>query len=215
MPGLRFYNQRSRHEHSISTPPLESCLPGAVGKPASVQLGSGAKVTFRRPAASNFRQADRAPGERGVAAVPSRISTPDHLAVIRPPAAACLTARPPASVRSTAAWTLVETSGQTLFASRGRKLRGFFGSPEPCRSISSDASLASGRSVAPTSGVTSGRLIRARRGARQCRRRSETEAPSIARDRSGRSCESPSRRAVPAGRPERLPRVFTGVRDTG
>jgi hypothetical protein len=41
--------------------------------------------------------------------------------------------------------------------------------------------------------------------------RSEIEAPSIVRDRSGRSRESPFRRAAPAGRPVQLPRVFTVV----
>ena len=43
------------------------------------------------------------------------------------------------------------------------------------------------------------------------RSRSEIEAPSIVRDRSGRSREIPFRRAAPAGRPVQLPRVFTVV----
>jgi len=72
---------------------------------------------------------------------PSRGSTPDHLAVIRPPAAARLTARPPASVRSTPLWALVRDELLDAFASRGRELRRFFGSPDLCRSISSDTPL--------------------------------------------------------------------------
>lgn len=41
---------------------------------------------------------------------------------------------------------------------------------------------------------------------------SRSKVPSIVRDRSGRSCESPPRRAESAGRPAQVPRVFTGVR---
>jgi hypothetical protein len=37
--------------------------PGAVGNPASVQLGSGAKVTLRRPTASNFSPGRSSTGE--------------------------------------------------------------------------------------------------------------------------------------------------------
>jgi hypothetical protein len=87
-------------------------------------------------------------------------STPDHLAVIRPPAAACLTARPPASARSTAAWTLSRPAGE---------LRRFFGSPD---ALSTDILWylvrAAGRG--PGEGVTSNRLITARRGHVNARR---------------------------------------------
>jgi len=132
MPRLRFYNQRSRHEHSISTPPPETAYQASWVTPPTSSSGSGRRMPCGAPQPQTFaRQIEHREERRCRRSV--RGSTPDHLAVIRPPAAACLTARLPASVRSTAAWTLVATSGPTLFASRGRELRRFFGSPDPCR----------------------------------------------------------------------------------
>jgi hypothetical protein len=73
MPRNRFYNRRSRHEHPCVDTTFGDCPPSAVGKPAGVPLR------------------DR-PGARRVSAtLPG--TAPDHLAVIRPPTAARLTAR--------------------------------------------------------------------------------------------------------------------------
>jgi len=72
---LRFYNRRSRHEHPFATPPQETVRRAAPGKPFTVQ---------RRQTEHRFRQ--------GVATSLSVCTAPDHLAVIQPPAAACLTA---------------------------------------------------------------------------------------------------------------------------
>jgi hypothetical protein len=83
---------------------------------------------------------------------------PDRLSVIRPPAAVRLTAHLPASVRSTAAWTLARPSGE---------LRRFFGSPDALSIRPSDtsfSSLPSARSPRGEVGPLSGRLILARRG---------------------------------------------------
>lgn len=182
MPGLRFYNQRSRHEHSISTPPLETSC-------------QAPWVTPRGLASRPF------PGTRGVATSISG-PAPDHLAVIRPPAAACLTARPPASVRSTFRTDARAPSGESSGA--------FSAHRTPCRSIPL-APLLGRPSASPASGSASNRLARAHRGRVNAGGYAETEVPSIARGRSGRSCESPSRRSAPAGRPAQRPRVFTGV----
>jgi hypothetical protein len=113
-----------------------------------------------------------------------------------------LTARLPASVRST-------FRAGARAPPRG-ELRRFFGSPD---ALSIDPSGTSVRAAGPVpaSGSISSRLVRAHRERVNAGGSAETEVPSIARDRSGRSCESPSRRAAPAGRPAQLPRVFTGV----
>jgi len=126
MPRLRFYNQRSRHEHSTSTPPSETA-----------------------------RRADRASGEVRCCHLAVLGATPDHLAVIRPPTAACLTARAPASVRSTAASALAR-------AAVG--LRRFFGSPECPVDRDPPRPLCGRLVMVPASGSTSSHLIAARRG---------------------------------------------------
>jgi hypothetical protein len=109
MPRLRFYNRRSRHEHSMSTPPLET-------------LAERRGQARRRPVARS--------SIGGRCRHLTLCSTPDHLAVIRPPAAACLTARPPASVRSTRRTELAWASCRTLNAPRDREHRRLFSSPD-------------------------------------------------------------------------------------
>ena len=93
--------------------PSGDCLPIARGSPR--------RLTASRPA----------PGElvrcRHLA---FQDPAPDRLSVIRPPAAMRLTAHLPASVRSTAAWTLARPSG---------RLRRFFGSPDALSIRPSDA----------------------------------------------------------------------------
>jgi hypothetical protein len=188
MPRLHFYNQRSRHEHSISTPLLETACQMPAGCPAGSRLRDRLPEILVRCRHLAFQD-----------------PAPDRLSVIRPPAAMRLTAHLPASVRSTAAWTLARPSGE---------LRRFFGSPDALSIRPSDtsfSSLPSARSPREEVGPLSGRLILARRGHVNASSRSEIEAPSIVRDRSGRSCEIPFRRAAPAGRPVQLPRVFTVV----
>lgn len=56
--------------------------------------------------------------------------------------------------------------------------------------------------------LTSGRLVTVHRGHVNDGGSSGTEVPSIARDRGGRPCESPSQHPAPAGRPGQWPRVF-------
>jgi hypothetical protein len=188
MPRLHFYNQRSRHEHSTSTPLLETACHLPAGCPAGSRLRDRLPEILVRCRHLAFQD-----------------PAPDRLSVIRPPAAVRLTAHLPASVRSTAAWTLARPSGE---------LRRFFGSPDALSIRPSDtsfSSLPSARSPREEVGPLSGRLILARRGTSMPGSRSEIEAPSIVRDRSGRSCEIPFRRAAPAGRPVQLPRVFTVV----
>jgi hypothetical protein len=108
-------------------------------------------------------------------------STPDHLAVIRPPTAACLTARAPASVRSTAAAALARLAVG---------LRRFFGSPE-CPVDRDPLRPLFGRLVlVPASGPASSCLIPARRGHVNAGGILEIEVPSIVRARCRRSCES-------------------------
>ena len=158
-------------------------LPGAVGNPASVQL--------------------RGPSRAGEVLPPSVRGAPDHLAVIRPPAAACLTARPPASVRST-------FPHRRSRAPRG-ELRRFFGLPDALSIDPSGTSLPAAGGLPGERGRFN-RLISAHRERVNAGGYAGIEVPSVARGRSGRSCESPSRRAAPAGRPAQLPRVFTGVR---
>jgi hypothetical protein len=72
VPRNRFYNRRSRHEHSQQTPPSE---------------------TTRQPPWETRRRSTSGPfSGRGVSAGRSR-TAPDHLAVIRPPTASRWTAR--------------------------------------------------------------------------------------------------------------------------
>jgi hypothetical protein len=141
MPRLRFYNQRSRHEHSISTPLLETACHLPAGCPAGSRLRDRLPEILVRCRHLAFQD-----------------PAPDRLSVIRPPAAMRLTAHLPASVRSTAAWTLARPSGE---------LRRFFGSPDALSIRPSDtsfSSLPSARSPREEVGPLSGRLILARRG---------------------------------------------------
>lgn len=113
MPWLRFYNQRSRHEHSMSTPLPETACQLPAGRPAGSRLRDRLPEILVRCRHLAFQD-----------------PAPDRLSVIRPPAAMRLTAHLPASVRSTAAWTLARPSG---------RLRRFFGSPDALSIRPSDA----------------------------------------------------------------------------
>ena len=113
MPRLHFYNQRSRHEHSMSTPLPETACQLPAGRPAGSRLRDRLPEILVRCRHLAFQD-----------------PAPDRLSVIRPPAAACLTARLPASVRSTAVRTLARPSGE---------IRRFFGSPDALSIRPSDA----------------------------------------------------------------------------
>jgi hypothetical protein len=108
--------------------------------------------------------ADRSSGEERRRHLSVRGSTPDHLAVIRPPAAACLTARLPASVRSTAARRLAFAGRRALRAPCGGRAPGLFrltGSPVDRCPLAPPCGLLV---VVPASGPTSSRLSTAHRG---------------------------------------------------
>jgi hypothetical protein len=98
MLRIRFYNRRSRHEHSRQTSPLET----ARRAPWETRQRSTSRHSLD---AGRFR--------------PCRPRTaPDHLAVIRPPAAPCLTAR--RRLRS-------DRLRHARACAGGSKLRGFLG----------------------------------------------------------------------------------------
>lgn len=182
--GYRFYNQRSRHEHSMSTPPLETAR----------------RTQWVNPPAFDF---EAGPG-REVLPPSVQVPAPDHLAVIRPPAAARLTARPPASARSTTALDACASSRRrapALFRLPDAPSIGFlwrpFRRPFP----------------RPTSGLVPETPDPGSLRARQCQAAILRDPDAFHRMGSDRALSrEPSRRAAPAGRPEQSLRVFTGVR---
>jgi hypothetical protein len=64
MPRLRFYNQRSRHEHSISTPPPETAYQASWVTPPTSSSGSGRRMPYGAPQPQTFaRQIEHRGGE--------------------------------------------------------------------------------------------------------------------------------------------------------
>jgi hypothetical protein len=186
MPRLRFYNQRSRHEHSLSTPPSETAC-------------RALRVNPRRPASRSIT------GRSGVATCPSELDAGPPCG--HPASNGCVLDG------TRAGFGPIDGRGGAR-ALGGRAPALFRLTGMPCRSRSSETSLrAAGPGTA--SGPASSCLIPARRGHVNAGGILEIEVPSIVRARCGRSCESLSRRPGSAGRPAQVPYVFTAVRDTG
>ena len=118
-------------------------------------------------------------------------------------AAACLTARAPASVRSTSRRTGRSRQAPVLF-----RLSGGSADRDPLASPFQRPELEHGE---PCS--TSGHLISKRRRHVNDGGVFWIEMPSIVGDRARRPFERPLHCVAPAGRPARLPRVFIEVRD--
>ena len=192
MPRIRFYNRRSRHEHPSETPLSETAR--------------------RAPWETRRRSTSRPPSARAFAC--GLRAAPDHLAVIRPPTAARLTARLPASGPST-------TSFRTTSVRRRRGRPGFFGPRCLCRF---EPSGTSHRRPNRESRFRSSncRTLRAlfrshdpgSAGARQCHR-SPRDRGAFRRVRPPQGpFRAPAWCAVTAGRRRQLPHVFIEVRRT-
>jgi hypothetical protein len=164
MPRIRFYNRRFASRAPATNTTFGDCPPRAVGKPAGV------------------RHRDRDP-ESGVSAVRPRTAL-DHLAVIQPPTAPCLTARRRLRVDRLPRLALARTVAEERrgLVSR-RQLRRVEPSDTSCREAEK------GRVNAPASSpagpartelhVNAAGLARTR------------EVPSAGEDRRERSCEHP------------------------
>jgi hypothetical protein len=213
MPRLRFYNQRSRHEHSLSTPPLETATRAPWVTPPASSFHPGRRHLSATSARTFARQIEHATGRRCRRLRPCLDAGPPRG---HPASSGSMLDGTPAGFGPIdAALRSSSRRAPGRDASRGRELRRFFGSPDLCRSISSDTPL---RAPGPDPGERNHSRPPDRgrpQGTSMPCGAPSIEVPSIVRDRSGRPFESPSQRAVPAGRPARLPRVFTGVRDTG